>query len=315
MSMETTHYNDQLRELQQQVARSKQLEAKLAELRTQRDALTRRVLELEAIKLDEQKDVDRLEGRSLAAFFYNVIGKMDEKLDAERREAYAATVKYDAAARELAAVESELQEYEYELASLAGCDQRYAAVLQQKAAALKTAGGANAEQILGIEEEIAALEVKKKELKEAICVGKAAFRTSEQVMASLDSAEGWSTWDIMGGGLLADMAKHSDLDEAQEKVEQLQGQLRKFKTELADVSIQADMQVNVDGFLRFADYFFDGLFTDWAVMDKIDNAQQKVKHTQRQIRDVISQLQQMLEAADVEQSKRNEQMEILVLQA
>ena len=31
--------------------------------------------------------MDRLEGHSLAAFFYQVIGKMDEKLDKERQEA------------------------------------------------------------------------------------------------------------------------------------------------------------------------------------------------------------------------------------
>lgn len=308
-------YDDQLRDLQQQVARSKQLESMITELRSQRDTLAQSVAELESRKLREQKDVDRLEGRSLAAFFYNVIGKMDEKLDAERREAYAARVKYDAAARELAGVEADLRACESELASLRGCEQRYAAVLQQKADAVKSAGGANAELILQTEEQIVALEVRKKELKEAISAGTAAFRTTEQVMDSLDSAEGWGTWDMFGGGLIADMAKHSDLDEAQEKVEQLQGQLRKFKTELADVTIHADMQVNIDGFLRFADYFFDGLFADWAVMDEIDNAQQKVKSTQNQISSVISRLQQMLEDAEAQQGKLKAQLDALVLQA
>jgi len=35
------------------------------------------------------------------------------------------------------------------------------------------------------------------------------------------------------------------------------------------------MQVNVDGFLRFADYFFDGLFADWAVLDRINQSQEQ----------------------------------------
>ena len=48
-----------------------------------------RLKKLEKSKLAEQADVDRLEGHSLAAFFYQVIGKMDEKLDKERQEAYA----------------------------------------------------------------------------------------------------------------------------------------------------------------------------------------------------------------------------------
>ena len=104
-----TYYDEQLQRLQAQTARAKQLESMLRELRSQQAALSARVQELEAVKRKEQVDVDRLEGRSLAAFFYNVIGKMDERLDKERQEAYAARVKYDAAARELEAVESDLR--------------------------------------------------------------------------------------------------------------------------------------------------------------------------------------------------------------
>ena len=43
--------------------------------------------------------------RSLAAFFYHAVGRLDEQLDKERQEAYAAQVKYDAAAQELTALD------------------------------------------------------------------------------------------------------------------------------------------------------------------------------------------------------------------
>ena len=72
-----TSYDEQLQRLQAQTARAKQLESMLRELRGQQAALSARVRELDAVKRKEQVDVDRLEGRSLAAFFYNVIGKMD----------------------------------------------------------------------------------------------------------------------------------------------------------------------------------------------------------------------------------------------
>ena len=81
---------------------------------------------------EEQADVDRLEGRSLAAFFYNVVGKMDEKLTQERQEAYAARVRYDAAARELAGSEEDLARCHAELEELDGCEERYAALLREK---------------------------------------------------------------------------------------------------------------------------------------------------------------------------------------
>ena len=55
----------------------------------------------------------------------------------------------------------------------------------------------------------------------------------------------------------------------------------------------ADVQVNVDGFLRFADYFFDGLFADWTVLDKIGQSQDQVQSTKHQIENVLTRLRSM----------------------
>ena len=310
-----TYYDEKLKALQEKISRSRQLTSMLKELRSQRDTIAARVRELEAIKMDEQADVDRLEGRSLASFFYNVIGKMDERLNKEREEAYAARVKYDAAARELEAIDGDIQRCESELSGLRGCEREYEATLREKANAVKSEGGARAEEILKLEERHAYLESQKKELREAISAGNSARSTAESVLSSLDSAEGWGTWDLLGGGLLADMAKHSHLDEAQGAIERLQSQLRRFKTELADVTIHADMQVNVDGFLRFADYFFDGLFADWAVMDKISQSQSQVQSTKNQIDSVLSRLNSMMSAAEREQAQTKSKLDALVLEA
>ena len=73
-----------LKELWQQVAEKKSCEAKQKELTAQRDTLADRLKKLEKSKLAEQADVDRLEGHSLAAFFYQVIGKMDPVSKAAR---------------------------------------------------------------------------------------------------------------------------------------------------------------------------------------------------------------------------------------
>ncbi|MBQ2866007.1 MAG: hypothetical protein IJE90_05770 [Clostridia bacterium] len=310
-----TLYDEKLKALQEKIARSRQLSAMLKELRSQRDTIAVRVCELETVKLDEQADVERLEGRSLAAFFYNVVGKMDKQLDKERQEAYAAKVKYDTAVRELEEVESDLRRFEAEYNGLCGCEQQYKATLKEKAAAVKAEGGAYAEEILKLEERYGYLECQKKELCEAIFAGNSALSTAKSVLNSLDSAESWGTWDLWGGGLLADIEKHSHLDEAQGAIEQLQSQLRCFKTELADVTIHADMQVNVDGFLRFADWFFDGLFADWAVMDRISRSQSQVLSTKSQIESVLSRLNSMMNAAEKEQIQVKKDLDDIVLAA
>ena len=77
---------DELSLLQAQLTYKKRLEAMLTELRAQEAPLRTKVTELEQIMLRERKDVDRLEGRSLAAFFYFCIGRKTEKLDVELAE-------------------------------------------------------------------------------------------------------------------------------------------------------------------------------------------------------------------------------------
>lgn len=138
---------------------------------------------------------------------------------------------------------------------------------------------------------------------------------ADAVLSKLDDAEGWGTWDILGGGLLSDLAKHSSLDEAQGLVETLQVQLRRFKTELADVTVHADLHVSIEGFLRFADYFFDGLFADWAVLDKIEESQNEVKKTVTQIEKVLNKLSKMLDDAEKEQAEKNAQLNDLIVKA
>lgn len=307
-----SRYDDQLRQLQAQCARKKRLEATAAELRIQQSTYTARAQELEQSFREEQADVDRLEGRSLSAFFYNVIGKMDEKLTLEKQEAYAARVKYDAVARELAGIEEDLRRCEAELDTLRDCERRYAAVLQEKTQAVKAAGGAAAAHILRLEERAAYLESQRRELEEAYAAGQDALSTIEQIEDSLSSAEGWGTWDLVGGGLIADLAKHSHLDEAQASVEFLQSQLRRFKTELADVTIDSDFQISIDGFLRVADYLFDGIFADWAVLDRIHQSQGQVQNTKTQIYRVLNYLQTLMEQTATERADLQREIEGLV---
>lgn len=300
------YYDEKIQLLRRQVEEKKHKESKLKELYMQRKSLSAKVDSLRNVKSNEQADVDHLEGGSLAAFFYGVIGKMDEKLDKEREEAYAASVKYDVAARELSAVEEDIKRYQAELGELRECEQQYEQTLKDKLEAIKALTTQEAEEILRAEERISYLEGQIKEIQEALAAGQAALGTADSILSSLNSAEGWGTWDLLGGGLLSDMAKHNHLNEAQQQVEYLQVQLRRFKTELTDVTIHADMQVSIDGFLSFADYFFDGLFADWAVLNKINQSQTQVQNTKSQIEHVIRRLTTML--SDADRSLENEKV-------
>lgn len=305
-------YDEELKELQQQAAMKNRLEAILKELRKQREELQTRVDELAVIKEKEQLDVDRLERRSLANYVYQVVGKLDERLTEEKQEAYQAAVKYDAAYSELQAVEADIRTKELEYGRIRRSNERYQEVLKEKQEAVKLSGVPEAAEILRLEAQITSLDVQIKELNEAISAGKHAEQIADGILGSLSSAEGWGTWDLLGGGLIADMAKHSHLDEAQGQVERLQGALRRFKTELSDVEIIADMQVNIDGFLRFADYFFDGLFADWSVMNRISEAQGQVKNVKGQIGSLLDKLNRACTSVKSEQTTAKSRLQELV---
>ena len=302
-------YNKRLEELREQMASRNRLERILKDLKAQRQELSDKVYELENEKLKEQADVEKLEGRSLAALYYYLTGQKEERLDKEKQEAYAARVKYDAALSELNAVEADIQNTENNLRAAQRSEQEYQKVLQEKAAFMKESGNSNASQILDFENQLAQLENQLTELREAISAGDSALATIRRILSSLENAEGWATWDMLGGGLIADACKHSSLDEAQSLVENLQIQLRRFKTELADVSVQADIQISIDGFLRFADFFFDGLLADWTVMDKIEQSKQQVIDTNNQLANVLNQLNSMLTSTEQEKKTTQNRMD------
>lgn len=308
-------YDEELRELQLQAAVKNRLEAILKELRGQQQDLQARVDELAVAKAKEQLDVDRLERRSLANYFYQVVGKLDDKLTKEKREAYEATVKCDAAYGQLQAVEAELRAKEAEYGRVRRSEERYQEVLKAKQEAVKLSGIPEAFQIFRLEAQITSLGAQLKELDEAISAGRSADGIADSILESLSSAEGWGTWDLLGGGLIADMAKHGHLDEAQSQVERLQGALRRFKTELADVEIVADLRVNIEGFLRFADYFFDGLFADWSVMNRISEAQGQVRNVKNQIGSLLHKLNAASSSVKREQEQAKSQLQELVKKA
>lgn len=131
-------------------------------------------------------------------------------------------------------------------------------------------------------------------MKEAIDAGKRVLSELGGVEDSLNSASGWGTLDIIGGGFMADMIKHSHLDDAKNKLNNVQSLMRNFRTELADVNMSLDIHIDTDGFIKFADFFFDGLFADISMQNRISNSQESVVSSKLEVENAISQLESLL---------------------
>lgn len=304
---------DELSLLQAQLTYKKRLEAMLKELKAQQEPLAKKVAQLEAKMVSERKDVDQLEGRSLAAFFYHALGKKDEKLDAERREYYAARVKYDAARRELDAIETDIASTEEDLADLQDCEARYARAIEEKRIAIENAGTSLSQDFLEKEHTLNDLCHQERELEEAIAAGTNVLRTASDTLNSLRNMESLGYLDRLGKNPLTDMAKHDTLDEAQKNVELLQVELQRFNKELSDIPNRETMQSSIERMLKFSDSFFENLFTEAAMPQRIRQAYTQVELTLDPTLGILRQLQTRLEEVRHKQRPAKAEVDELIL--
>lgn len=118
-----------------------------------------------------------------------------------------------------------------------------------------------------------------------------ALRSAEE---SLAMASGLGIWDMLGGGFFSSLIKHSKIDQAQREIENARAALRRFRSELADLNQAADFDLDVSGFLRFADYCFDDIFSDLMVQSKIRRGCRQVQQAIAQIEEIRAGLWRML---------------------
>lgn len=254
--------NAELEQVRQKLDRARKLSAVMEDLKAQHEERKRAAEDALKVLYREQEDVEELERLSFASFLARIRGEQAERLDQERREAVAAKARYDAARRDLEDLEARFQAAQKE----------------------------RAKRLIQIGCDLDSLGAQIRELDEAICAGKDVGYALDQMIGQLDSAAGWGTWDILGGGMLATMAKHGRMNDAQNAAFQARQAISRFRTELADVSQLRVPDLQVGEFTSFADYFFDGLFVDLYIQDKIGTARRSAEETAAQVEDLLSQL-------------------------
>lgn len=291
------HFDTQLCELQNQVFHQQRIKAQLKDLQDQKEYLQKKVEELALERQDELEDVERLEGHNLSSFFYKLTGKKEEMLDKERKEAYMAAVKYDAAVREQELIEEYIKKCELELAALIGCEQQYTDCLKKKEYYLKNTGGEAAKRILYLEQKVQYMDQEVQEVREAVNAGNKALETVNEILNILEHTEGWSA-----------------LDRVQELVELLQKELHQLKAELADITIREDIQIQADDFLQIAEYFFDGFFADLTVRKQIKLSKEQAERTKLRIQMVTARLEVVQDTLKEDRKKLSEELEICILQ-
>ena len=288
-------FDENLYNLQQKTARKKHLEAMKNSLYDQKRELDKNMFSLKYAKRKEQEDVDKLNKPSLSNFFYRLTGKLEDKLTAEQKEACEAAIKYDAALQELEAIELKIKQIQEELDTLNNVEREYHDTLNAKKNQIKETNDPEKEELLKLEKSLTTAQAQEKEIREAMAAGNRCLYAANNVIDNLKKASDWGTWDVIGGGTMSTLIKHDYMSKAQSSVSALQSELRYFKSELADVKIYSNMNVSTDSFTKFADFFFDNIFIDLSVQDRIRSSLNSVSGTKNQIQSALSKLNRLMD--------------------
>ena len=135
---------------------------------------------------------------------------------------------------------------------------------------------------------------RRKEIQEAIQAGNDALAALCEAEQHLSSARGFGIWDMLGGGFISSMMKHSRMDAAQKSVNDAQYALQRFSRELEDVQMHGTVQINFSGFVQFIDVFCDNFLVDIMVQSKIRQTQESIAEIKGQIQRILTRLMQEL---------------------
>lgn len=251
-------------EMEVQQKRCDNLKTSLSQLKIGLEA-SRQILEKENL------DVEKLEGKSFKAIMETILGRYDETLKKEQEEALNAKMKYDRIVNEKNRMEREIDKLELDLKDYDSINEKY----QQELENVKINYG-DSEVYKDYNNRLREYRREHREIQEAITANKNAQKSVDLVLESLMSAKDWGTFDVLGGGLIATAEKYSKMDEAKERMNNVSYYLKTLNRELQDIGKEIEIELEIDGFLKVADYFFDGLIVDMSVQSRIKEACNKV---------------------------------------
>lgn len=91
----------------------------------------------------------------------------------------------------------------------------------------------------------------------------------EEAENQFKSARNWSFLDVLGGGMLVDLVKYHKLNKAGNSMNKISSLMQQLSYELGKIRIPNDYSMQLNGFVTFADFFFDGVFVDAYMTSKI----------------------------------------------
>lgn len=127
-----------------------------------------------------------------------------------------------------------------------------------------------------------------------------ALNLTDQLISCLDDAErqlssarNWGFLDVLGGGFIVDLIKHSKLNNAKYSMERVNYLMQELQRVLGSIAIPNDYRMEIGGFSTFADFFFDCGIIDVYMTAKIMNSLNDVRRLKDKCYDLKNKLRGM----------------------
>ena len=276
--------NRELRECKDNILLKETLEEKLVTLE---DTYYRKnkVLEgLEEKQNKEFKDVEKFNKISVVNIISTIFNCREEKLYKEEQEYLEAKLRYEEYRVTVEALKNDLETTKSRIESISNYEERYEELIQQKSEILKGIDLNKRLELEEIEDSINRYVKEGIEIKEAIDEAINCDFTVNSALKYLNDASGLATWDILGGGTITSIMKHDAVKSAQKEIERLGYAITKLEKELSDINmmnILGDFNNIESSYL--VDVFFDNIFTDISVSNKIDSSLGKVRNVKNKL--------------------------------
>lgn len=91
--------------------------------------------------------------------------------------------------------------------------------------------------------------------------------------------------------------------------------MNRFKRELTEVKLKTNFQIEMDGFTKVADFFFNGFLMGFLVQSKINASYDDISSVKRQVSQVLSQLSSMKNKVESDIISKQVELETFIHQA
>ncbi|MGN0063250.1 MAG: hypothetical protein ACI379_03325 [Nocardioides sp.] len=279
--------------------------AEVTGLRAQRDGLTARLGEAQRAEAElsarsdeatasltkERADVAALESLSMTRVLAGLKGTRASDLDREQSEAAAAEYVAAEALARLQGASRETASLRSAVHALGDLDARWEKALALRESELTSGAGGGQTRLGEVLPALATARAQLVEVNQALDASEHAIQALERAREKISKAGSWATYDtFFDGGLFGDAMKYERLDEAAALMRGADDALRHLSVELADVGIGSVGELGITSMTRTFDVWFDNIFSDMSVRNRIGEAGQRIDQVGRVVSDVARDL-------------------------